>query len=59
LTDEEPSEPAREEEEEAKELRQDEPETLGTAQNIEVSTITPHVLSTTLSNESNLSYQST
>jgi hypothetical protein len=57
LTDEEHSEPSREEEEEAEEPRWDEPETSGTAQIIEVSTINTHVGSTTLSNQSNQNYQ--
>jgi hypothetical protein len=57
LTDEDHSEPAREEEEEAEELHWDEPETLGTTQNIEVSTINTPVGSTTLRNQRNQSYQ--
>jgi hypothetical protein len=45
LIDEEHSEPTRTEEGEAKELRQSEPETLGTAQITEVSNINPPVVS--------------
>jgi hypothetical protein len=41
------------------EPRQEDPETSGTAQTIEVSTINPIVLSTTLRNQSNQSHQST
>jgi hypothetical protein len=50
LTDEENSEPAREEEEKVEEPRWDEPKTSGTAQTTEVSTIIPPVDSVTLSN---------
>jgi hypothetical protein len=53
------SESARAEEGKAKEPRREELETSGTTQTIEVSTIMPHVVLTTLSNQSNLSYQST
>jgi hypothetical protein len=56
LTNEEHSEPTRVEEEEAKELRRDEPETSGTAQTIEVSCITPPVDSVVLRNQSNPSH---
>ena len=55
--DEEHSEPARAEKEEAEELRQEKPETSGTTQNIEVSAINTPVGSTTLSKQSNQSYQ--
>jgi hypothetical protein len=57
LMDEEHSEPTRVEEEEAEDLRQENPETSGTAQTIEVSTINTPVGSTTLRNQSNQSYQ--
>jgi hypothetical protein len=58
LTDEEHSEPAREEERKAEEPRRDEPKTSGTAQTTEVSTIIPPVVSTTLSNQNSQSHQS-
>jgi hypothetical protein len=58
LIDEDHSEPARDEEEEVEEPRRDEPKTSGIAQTIEVSTINPHVVSMTLSNQSNPSHQS-
>jgi hypothetical protein len=54
LTDEEHSELARTEE-----PHREEPETSGTAPTVEVSTINPPVVSTTLSNQSNQSHQST
>jgi hypothetical protein len=49
----------RAEEEKTEEPRWEESETSRTTQTIEVSAITPHVVSTTLSNQSNLSYQNT
>jgi hypothetical protein len=58
LTDEEHSEPTRVEEEEAEELRRDEPKTSGTTQTIEVSSITAPVDSVVLRNQSNPSHQS-
>jgi hypothetical protein len=58
LMDEEHSESARPEEGKAEEPRREEPEASGTAQTIEVSTITPPVDSTTLRNQSNQSHQS-
>jgi hypothetical protein len=58
LMDEELSEPAREEEGEAEEPCWEEPEASGTTQTIEVSTITPPVVSTTLSNQNSQSHQS-
>jgi hypothetical protein len=51
-------EPSREEEGEAEEPRREELEASGTAQTIEVSTITPLVASRTLSNQNSQSYQS-
>jgi hypothetical protein len=51
LTDEEHSEPVGPEEEAAEELRQNEPETSGTAQATEVSNINPPVVSEMLSNQ--------
>jgi hypothetical protein len=59
LLNEEHSESAREEEGKTEEPRREESETSGTAQTVEVSTITPPVVLTTLSNQSNLSYQNT
>jgi hypothetical protein len=46
-------------EEKTEEPHREELETLGTGQIVEVSTVTPPVVSTTLSNQSKLSYQST
>ena len=59
MLNEEHSESARAEEEKNEEPRQEESEASWTTQTVEVSTITPPVVSTTLSNQSNLSYQST
>jgi hypothetical protein len=59
LLNEEHSESTREEEEKTEEPHQEESETSGTAQIAEVSAITPPVVLTTLSNQSNLSYQNT
>jgi hypothetical protein len=56
LTDEEHLESARAEEGKTEEPHREESETSGTAQTIEVSTITPPIVLTTLSNQSNLSY---
>jgi hypothetical protein len=53
LIDEDHSEPARADEEEAEELGRDEPETSGTTQTIEVSSIIPPIDSVVLSNQSN------
>jgi hypothetical protein len=59
LTHEEHSEPTREEEGKAEEPHRDEPETSRTKKTIEVSTIIPPIVLTTLSNQSNQSHQST
>jgi hypothetical protein len=59
LTDGEHSEPAGIEEGKSKEIHRGEPETLGTAQTIEVSIVIPPVDSIVLSNQSNPSHQST
>jgi hypothetical protein len=56
--DEEHSEPTGTEEGKAEELRREEPETSGTTQTIEVSTIIPPVDSVVLSNQSNPNHQS-
>jgi hypothetical protein len=58
LTYKENLEPTRSEEGKDEEPRRDEPETSGTVQTIEVSTIIPPVHSTTLSNQSHQSIQS-
>jgi hypothetical protein len=58
LTDEEHSEPTKTEEGEAEEPCQDEIETLGTMKTVEVSTINPLVISTTLGNQNNQNHQS-
>jgi hypothetical protein len=59
LTDEEHSESSRAEEGNTKEPCREEPETLGIVQTVEVSTVTLPIVLTTLSNQSNLSYQNT
>lgn len=59
LLNEEHSDFTREEEENTEEPLREESETSGTTQTVEVSNITPPVVSTALSNQSNLSYQST
>jgi hypothetical protein len=59
LLNEERSWPAREEEENTEEIFQEDSETSKNVQTIEVNSITPPVVSTTLSNQSNLSYQNT
>jgi hypothetical protein len=58
LTDEEHSKSIGPEEGKAEEPHREEPEALGTAQIVEVSTITPPVDSTALSNQSNQSHPS-
>ena len=59
MLNEEHSESAREEEENTKEPHREEMKTSGTTSTIEISTITPPIVSTELRNQSNLSYQST
>jgi hypothetical protein len=59
LVNEEHSESARAEEGKTEEPRREESVTSGTAPTVEVSTITPPVVLAALSNQSNLSYQST
>jgi hypothetical protein len=59
LLNEEQSESVREEEGKTEEPCREESETSGTAQTVEVSNVTPPVVLTTLSNQSNLSYQNT
>jgi hypothetical protein len=59
LKDEEHLESAREEEGKVEEPHREDPETSGTMSSVEVTTIIPHVVSTTLSNQSNQSQQST
>jgi len=58
MIDEEHSEPAGIEEGKDEELHRDEPETLGTTQTIEVSTIVPPIDSASLINQSKPSHQS-
>jgi hypothetical protein len=58
LTDEENSKSARAEEGKVEEPRREEPETSGTTSTIKVSTIIPHVVSATLSNQCSQSHQS-
>ena len=58
LTDEEHSEPIRAEEEAAEELHRNEPETLGTAQNTEVSNINPPIVLEMISNQNIQKHQS-
>jgi hypothetical protein len=58
LMDKEHSEPVRAKEGKAEEPRREDPEALGTAQTVEVSTIIPHVDSVALRNQSNPSHQS-
>jgi hypothetical protein len=57
LTDEEHLEPTRAKEEEAEELCQNKPETLGTTQTTKVTNINPSVISEMLSNQNILNYR--